>query len=312
MPRLSEGSPVLPEAPRPRPATAGTTHPIITVENVGYVYDYGLPTARHALSGITTSVKTGTSTALLGPSGSGKTTFIQHLNGLLRPTYGHVIVAGRDLWADGKTDLRSIRQKVGLVFQFPELQLFEETVAQDVAFGPTNLGWPERRIATSVHRALLAVQLDPDRFGKRNPFSLSGGEKRRVAIAGVLAMEPDVLILDEPTAGLDPAGVRQITRILQELHGQGKTIFLITHDMDIVAALTEKAIVMGEGKIVLDGPVEEVFRQRETLEALEMDFPTAVTLAERLRREGWEMGSRVLTLEELVREILKSSSPLEG
>ncbi|MBI4532067.1 MAG: energy-coupling factor transporter ATPase [Candidatus Latescibacteria bacterium] len=278
---------------------------IIALEKVGYVYDDGLPTARCALSDVTTCIEAGTCTALIGPGGSGKTTLIQHLNGLLRPTYGRVVVAGQDLWKDRKTDLCSIRQKVGLVFQFPELQLFEETVARDVAFGPTNLGWSEGRITESVSQALSAVQLDPDRFGGRNPFSLSGGEKRRVAIAGVLAMEPDVLILDEPTAGLDPAGVRQISGILEELHAQGTTIILITHDMELVAALTERAIVMEEGRIVIDGPVEEVFQQREALEELGMDRPAVVTCAERLRREGWEIGNWVMTVEELVEEVLK-------
>jgi energy-coupling factor transport system ATP-binding protein len=296
------------ETRNPKPGR-GEGKAAIVLEKVGYVYDDGLPTARCAILDVTTSIEVGTCTALIGPSGSGKTTLVQHLNGLLRPTHGRVVVSGRDLWKDGKADLRSIRQNVGLVFQFPELQLFEETVARDVAFGPTNLGWSEERIAESVRHALSAVQLDPERFMERNPFSLSGGEKRRVAIAGVLAMEPDVLVLDEPTAGLDPAGVRQISGILRELHTAGKTIILITHDMDLVATLTERAIVMEGGRIVLDGSVGEVFQQREALASLGVDLPATAIFAERLRREGWEIRGCVLTVEGLTQEILRHLLP---
>ncbi len=211
-------------------------------------------------------------TAIVGPSGSGKTTLIQHFTGLLRPSSGTVRVEGEDIWARGY-DHTLLRRRIGLVFQFPEGQLFEESVARDVAFGPLNLGWSEERIDAAVEKALRQVRLDPVRFRDRSPFNLSEGEKRRVAIAGVLAMEPEMVVLDEPTAGLDPRGLRSVEELIEGLIDQGTAVVLITHNMDFVNDLARRVLLMISGRIAYDGPPAALFAEPTLLQAGSLEEP---------------------------------------
>ncbi|HOC89112.1 MAG TPA: ATP-binding cassette domain-containing protein [bacterium] len=214
-------------------------------------------------------------TAIVGPSGSGKTTLIQHFTGLLRPVSGTVRVDGEDIWSKG-FDHTLLRRRIGLVFQFPEGQLFEETVARDIAFGPLNLGWPAERIEAAVEKAMRQVRLDAGRFRERSPFNLSEGEKRRVAIAGVLAMEPEMVVLDEPTAGLDPRGLRGVEELIEGLLDQGTAVVLITHNMDFVNDLAGRVLVMINGCIAFDGRPAELFADRTLLEAGSLEQPLFV------------------------------------
>ena len=278
----------------------------IRTESLEHVYNRGLPTERLAVAGVDLQVQKGSFTALVGASGSGKTTLVQHLNALLKPSRGRVLIDGQDLWRRG-ADRRRIRQRVGLIFQFAEFQVFEETVTADVAFGPRNLGWDEARIAGSVRQALEQAGLDPDAYGPRPPLALSGGEKRRVAIAGVLAMRPEVLILDEPAAGLDPHGAAQMERLLKALHAEGRTILLIAHDMDLVARLAQRVIVMHQGRIALDGPPREIFLRGPELTALGLDLPDAVRIADALRTRGWPIRPEAMTIEEIAEEVRRHS-----
>jgi energy-coupling factor transport system ATP-binding protein len=284
------------------PGEGEVSSPLIITEGLEHIYNRGLPTERRAVAGVDLGIGKGTFTALIGASGSGKTTFVQHLNALLRPTRGRVLVGGEDLGRRG-VDLRRIRQRVGLIFQFAEFQVFEETVAADVAFGPRNLNWDEERVSESVRRALEQVGLDPVTFGPRSPLTLSGGEKRRVAIAGVLAMQPEALILDEPAAGLDPRGAAQMEGLLAGLHADGRTILLVAHDMDLVARLAQRVIVMDRGRIALDGPPRQVFQRGPELSALGLDLPDAVRIADALRARGWPIRPEAMTLEEVAEEV---------
>ncbi|MBC7186719.1 MAG: energy-coupling factor transporter ATPase [Calditrichaeota bacterium] len=229
----------------------------LTLDNVSYRYRQAAPGARVALDRVSLEIKEREFVALVGPSGSGKTTLIQHFTGLLRPTAGRVLVDGQELPERGPA-LTALRRRIGLVFQFPELQLFEETVFDDVAFGPRRLGLSEQEIATRVEWALRAMGLDPAAFASRSPHRLSEGEKRRVAVAGVLAMDPEMLVLDEPTAGMDPASVRRIADVLRNLHDAGKTIVLVSHNIDLVYRLAQRVIVLATGRVVFDGPKEEL------------------------------------------------------
>ena len=211
---------------------------------------------------------------------------------------------GSDLWGKG-VDLQKVHRKVGLVFQFPEFQLFEESVAKDVAFGPENMGWPVHRVEEAVWKALTAVELDFERFGGRSPMGLSDGEKRRVAIAGILAMEPEVLVLDEPTSGLDPRGARQIVSILKALHREGRTIVLISHDMDLIAETAEKAIVLDRGRLWGIGSPEEVFHGLMEAEDIGLEAPRTVRFFSALSERGWPLNGDVpMTLKALKTEIV--------
>ena len=292
-------------APRSRRVGEGMGEgypPLIATQALEHLYNRGLPTERRAVAGMDVAFGRGTFTALIGASGSGKTTFVQHLNGLLRPVRGRVLVDGVDIGRRG-VDLRRIRQRVGLVFQFAEFQVFEETVSEDVAFGPRNMGWDKDRIAGAVHRALEQVGLDPASFGPRSPLTLSGGEKRRVAIAGVLAMQPEALVLDEPLAGLDPRGGAQMEGLLQALHADGRTLLLVAHDMDLVARLAQRVIVMDRGRIHLDGTPHQVFQDGAELTALGLDLPDAVRIADALRARGWPVRPDAMTLEEIAADL---------
>ena len=277
----------------------------IVIEYLNYIYMAGGPYETKALNDVSLTIGDGEFIGLIGHTGSGKSTLVQHLNGLLMPSSGKIMVDGLDL-ADKKTDRRAVRQKVGLVFQYPENQLFEETVEKDIAFGPKNLGLDEKEIDRRVRDAMRRVALDYDKLHERSVFELSGGQMRRVAIAGVLAMEPKVLVLDEPCAGLDPRGREEIMGLIRDLHREaGTTIVMVSHSMDDVASLAERVIVMNHGEVAMDGVPRDVFSRGEELRAIGLDVPQAVELAGKLREKGFDIPQGVYLIEEIKREIEK-------
>ena len=271
---------------------------IIKVEHLSYVYNPGMPNAVTALDDVSFTVEEGDFVGIIGATGSGKSTLITHMNGLNKPTSGHIIIDGRDLWAEPEK-IREFRFLTGLVFQYPEYQLFEETCYKDIAFGPKNMGLDEAEIDRRVHEAADFVGLDPALL-ERSPFELSGGQMRRVAIAGVLAMEPQTLVLDEPCAGLDPKGREEILGLISDLHREsGATIVMVSHSMDDVAALAERVIVMNHGKVAMDGAPREVFSRGEELRAIGLDVPQAVELAQKLREKGFDVPEGIYKIEEV-------------
>ena len=271
----------------------------IVIEHLNYVYMQGGPYETKALDDVSLTIHDGEFVGLIGHTGSGKSTLVQHLNGLILPTSGQITVDGMDL-ADKNTDKRAIRRRVGLVFQYPENQLFEETVAKDIAFGPKNLGLDEAEIDRRVRTAMRRVALDYDKLSQRSVFELSGGQMRRVAIAGVLAMEPQTLVMDEPCAGLDPKGREEILGLISDLHREsGATIVMVSHSMDDVAALAERVIVMNHGKVAMDGAPREVFSRGEELRAIGLDVPQAVELAQKLREKGFDVPEGIYKIEEV-------------
>lgn len=277
--------------------------PDIHLEALRHVYSQGTPFEKTALDGVTLDIPAGEYVALLGRTGSGKSTLIQHLNGLLSPTSGKVLFDGEDIHRS-KEALRDIRFRVGLVFQYPEYQLFEETVYRDISFGPRNMGLSEEEIDAHVRRGAGFAGVDEALFDV-SPLELSGGQKRRVAIAGVMAMEPDVLILDEPVAGLDPAGRRAILRNIGEYRrSTGSTVVLVTHDMDVAASQAERLIVMQDGNAVLSGTPREVFSRPEELRAMGLDIPEAAALALELRRRGLDLPAAIYTPRQLAEALL--------
>ena len=277
----------------------------IVIEHLNYVYMAGGPYETKALNDVNLTIGDGEFIGLIGHTGSGKSTLVQHLNGLIMPTSGRVLVDGMDL-ADKATDRRAIRQRVGLVFQYPENQLFEDTVEKDIAFGPKNLGLDEQEIARRVKDAMRRVALDYDALHDRSVFELSGGQMRRVAIAGVLAMEPQVLVLDEPCAGLDPRGREEILGLIRDLHREsGATIVMVSHSMDDVASLAERVIVMNHGEVVMDGAPRDVFSCGEELRGMGLDVPQAVQLAAKLRERGYDIPEGIYRIEEIKAEIVK-------
>ena len=263
----------------------------IVIEHLNYVYMQGGPYETKALDDVSLTIHDGEFVGLIGHTGSGKSTLVQHLNGLILPTSGQITVDGMDL-ADKNTDKRAIRRRVGN-------QLFEETVAKDIAFGPKNLGLDEAEIDRRVRTAMRRVALDYDKLSQRSVFELSGGQMRRVAIAGVLAMEPQTLVLDEPCAGLDPKGREEILGLISDLHREsGATIVMVSHSMDDVAALAERVIVMNHGKVAMDGAPREVFSRGEELRAIGLDVPQAVELAQKLREKGFDVPEGIYKIEE--------------
>ena len=232
----------------------------VEARELTHTYNADSPFESTALDKVSFTIHDGEFIGIIGHTGSGKSTLIQHLNGLLKPTGGTVIVNGMDLTAKG-TNMKEVRRTIGLVFQYPEYQLFEETVEKDIAFGPKNLGLDEKKIATRVRDAMRLVDLDYAQFANKSPFELSGGQKRRVAIAGVLAMEPDILILDEPTTGLDPYGRDYILSLVENWHKLGRTILMVSHSMDDVARFADRIFVMNHGKLEMQGTPDEVFAQ---------------------------------------------------
>ena len=254
---------------------------------------------------VSLTIEDGEFVCIVGHTGSGKSTLVQHLNGLLKPTSGQELVDGEDMNGEN-VDRRRIRQKVGLVFQYPEYQLFEETIAKDIAFGPKNQGLSEEEIGQRVRRAMAHVHLDYDKYAERSPFDLSGGQMRRVAIAGVLAMEPKVLILDEPAAGLDPRGRERILGMLQELHREGGvTIVMVSHSMDDCARLATRMIVMSKGELVLTDTPRNVFRQADLMRSIGLGVPEAAELCGRLRAAGLQLPDDLFTQEELHDHLLR-------
>ena len=271
----------------------------IELKSVTHTYSEGSAFQATAIRNVSLTIEDGEFIAVVGHTGSGKSTLVQHLNGLLKPTGGQILIDGEDLNAPG-ADRRRIRQKVGLVFQYPEYQLFEETVAKDIAFGPKNLGLSAEEIDARVRRAMAHVHLDYDKYAQRSPFELSGGQMRRVAIAGVLAMEPKVLILDEPTAGLDPRGRDRILGMVQELHAKGgTTVIMVSHSMDDVARLATRLVVMSKGELVATGTPREIFRQVDMMESIGLGVPEAARLCALLRRRGVKLPDDLYTPEEL-------------
>jgi energy-coupling factor transport system ATP-binding protein len=276
----------------------------ITIKDLSCLYNKGTPFEVLALDKVSLSIGQGEFIGIIGSTGSGKSTLVQHLNGLIRPTMGEVLIDGHSL-ADKTTDLRRVRRTVGLVFQYPEHQLFEETVFADVAFGPKNQGVPESELRERVHEALALVGLEPDTIVDRSPFELSGGQMRRVAIAGVLAMRPQVLILDEPTAGLDPQGRDELLEQLQGLHKQsGMTVILVSHSMEEIARVATRLIVLEHGKIVADGQPRQVFAEAEMLTSIGLGVPQVTELMLALRERGFKVPRVALSLEEACEVIL--------
>ena len=271
----------------------------IELKNLTHTYSEGSAFQATAIRDVNLTIEDGEFIAVVGHTGSGKSTLVQHLNGLLKPTGGQVLIDGEDLNAPG-ADRRRIRQKVGLVFQYPEYQLFEETVARDIAFGPKNLGLSAEETDARVRRAMAHVHLDYDKYAERSPFELSGGQMRRVAIAGVLAMEPKVLILDEPTAGLDPRGRDRILGMVQELHARGgTTVIMVSHSMDDVARLATRLVVMSRGELVATGTPREIFRQVDMMESIGLGVPEAARLCALLRQRGVKLPDYLYTPEKM-------------
>ncbi len=262
----------------------------IEIKNLEHTYNPGSPFERKALKGIDLSIPEGEVTAIIGQTGSGKSTLVQHLNGLLQPTAGTIDIAGWHIEAGSKPkELKKLRKKVGLVFQFPEYQLFEETVGKDIAFGPKNFGTSEEEALEMAKAILPRVGLDAS-YMERSPFELSGGQKRRVAIAGILVLDPDILVLDEPAAGLDPQGAREMMELFMDLnHKEGKTILLVSHDMEHVMKYADNVIVLENGKVRKQVKAKEFFEHPEWMEDIGINPPAVVRLKKQLKEQGFEI-----------------------
>ncbi len=276
----------------------------IILDHVNYIYDEDTAMAHAALTDVNIKIDAGEFIGLIGHTGSGKSTLIQHMNGLVKPTSGTVYFDGKDI-SDPEFDRKALRAKVGLVFQYPEHQLFETDCFKDVCFGPKNLGLSQKEVELRAYEALKQVGFDDDYF-YQSPFDLSGGQKRRVAIAGVLAMKPEILILDEPTAGLDPKGREDILGLIKKLHDEvGITIILVSHSMDDVADYVGRIIVMNKGKVAFDDVPKEVFRHRQELESIGLAAPQVTYVMQELKASGFDVDIDVTTLDEAKNEILR-------
>ena len=277
--------------------------PVLEVKALTHTYSAGTPFEHKAIDNVDLEVMPGEFLGIIGHTGSGKSTLIQHLNGLLRPTDGQILLDGTDIWARPK-EIRKVRFQVGLVFQYPEYQLFEETVYKDISFGPKNMGLKGEEIDCRVRRAAAFAGIDEEMLEK-SPFELSGGQKRRVAIAGVIAMEPKVLILDEPTAGLDPRGREAILAQLRSYHKQkGNTVILVSHSMEEIARNVDRIVVMSHSHKLMDGTPEEVFSRADELLQVGLDVPQVTKVAMELQKRGLLADSSVYTIDELVRRLL--------
>ena len=275
----------------------------IEVKNLTHIYMEGTPFEARALDSVSLSIRDGEFIGVIGHTGSGKSTLIAHLNALDRPEPGTVFVNGMDLGAKD-ADLVKVRRTVGLVFQYPEYQLFEETVAKDIAFGPRNLKLPEDEVQARVRRAMEMVGL-AERYADRSPFDLSGGQKRRAAIAGVLAMEPSILILDEPAAGLDPVGRREMLDLVKRIHEAGTTVVMVSHSMDDVGRLCDRLIVLEHGHVAFTGTPAEVFRHGDELRAIGLDVPECARLAAALREKGFSLPEDIYSYDDVRSALLK-------
>ena len=277
----------------------------IEVRNLTHTYSEGTAMRTVALENVCMTIEDGEFLGIIGHTGSGKSTLVQHLNGLLKPTSGQVLIDGEDLNGE-HVNRRSLRQRIGLVFQYPEYQLFEETVAKDIAFGPKNQGLSKEETDERVRYAMECVHLDYQKYSERSPFELSGGQMRRVAIAGVLAMRPSVLILDEPTAGLDPRGRDRILSMLEQLHAESHTtIVMVSHSMDDMARLATRLIVMAEGKVLATGTPREIFAQEEMMSSAGLGVPQVSSLCRALRAKGFDLPPDLYRPEELKKYILE-------
>lgn len=277
---------------------------LIEINNLMHVYSPGLPFEKKAVDDISLKIEENEFIGLIGHTGSGKSTFIQHLNGLLKPSSGEIIIDGTRVDKSG-LNLTDLRKKVGLVFQYPEYQLFEETIERDIAFGPRNLDISEEEVHERVKASMESVGLDYETYKDKSPFELSGGLKRRVAIAGVLAMEPKVLILDEPTAGLDPRGRDEILSEIKSIHENRKiTVILVSHSMEDVAKIAERIIVFDKGKVFLDGEPREIFRNEDKLLGVGLGIPQITSLMRTLKKRGLDINEDAITVEE-AKESLK-------
>ena len=274
----------------------------ITFKEVEYTYSPDTPFAYHALKGINLNRPKGSFTALIGHTGSGKSTLIQHINGLLIPTQGEVCIDDYIITPNNKQKLKPLRKKAGLVFQFPEYQLFEETIEKDIIFGPMNFGVDEETAKKIAREMLVKVGLD-ESYLERSPFELSGGQKRRVAIAGILAMEPDILVLDEPTAGLDPQGTKEMMHLFKDFQQTGKSVIMVTHDMNQVLEYCDHAIVMNHGKIEKNCSVTELFNETEYLESLSIDLPIITSFIHQLNQQGFNLPVSIRSVDELIEAI---------
>ena len=278
---------------------------IIEIKDLNYIYNSGTPFEKKALDNISLEINEGDFIGLIGHTGSGKSTLVQHLNGLMKPSSGTIIVEGISI-TDKDAKLREVRQKVGLVFQYPEHQLFEESIYKDIAFGPRNIGLKDKELDDRVRDSMELVGLDYKTLKDRSPFELSGGQKRRVAIAGGLAMKPKVLILDEPTAGLDPSGRDEILNEVKELYEkEGITIILVSHSMEDVARLVNRILVMDKGKLVMDGATREIFKRASELEEIGLGIPQITSFMRRFNLKVKDIRTDILTVEEAKDEILK-------
>ena len=269
---------------------------MIKIENLSFVYQKGMPDEREVLHNVNIEIADKDIVAVIGHTGSGKSTLIQHLNALLRPTAGKIWINGAEI-TDPKADLKEVRKKVGMVFQYPEYQLFEETVAKDIAFGPKNMGLPEDEIQKRVLEAMDLVGLSRD-LCERSPFELSGGQKRRAAIAGVLSMRPEILILDEPTAGLDPRGRDGLLQCIEDLHKDSDmTVIFVSHSMEEVARLAKNVIVMNDGSVFAKGSVSEIFSMGYELRKIGLNIPQVTQLALMLRERGVDIRGDIYTVD---------------
>ena len=284
----------------------------ISVKNLNYIYNPGMPGETVALSDVSFDVADGTILGIIGHTGSGKSTLLQHLNGLIKPTSGEVYIDGECI-TDGKTKMTDIRRKVGLVFQYPEYQLFEETVGKDVAFGPKNLGLDEEEQEARVKRAIGLVGLDYEEIKDLSPFELSGGMKRRVAIAGVIAMDPKILILDEPTAGLDPSAHREILAMVRRIHDEmGIILIFVSHNMGDIAEMSDRVMVMSGGKVALEGTPAEVFSHSEKLAEMGLGVPPAREITELIKNKAPRFESEALTIDEAAKDIKRYLEEARG
>ena len=284
----------------------------ISVRNLNYVYNPGMPGETVALNDVSFDVADGTILGIIGHTGSGKSTLLQHLNGLIKPTSGEVYINGECI-TDGKVKMTDIRRKVGLVFQYPEYQLFEETVRKDVAFGPKNLGLDEEEQEARVKKAISLVGLDYEEIKDLSPFELSGGMKRRVAIAGVIAMDPKILILDEPTAGLDPSAHRDILAMVRRIHDEmGIILIFVSHNMGDIAEMSDRVMVMSEGRVALEGTPAEVFSQSDRLAEMGLGVPPAREITELIKSKVPQFESEALTIDGAAEDIKKYMEEARG
>lgn len=278
---------------------------LIEINNLTHIYSEGLPFEKKAIDDISLKIEENEFIGLIGHTGSGKSTFIQHLNGLLKPSSGEIIIDGTRVDKSG-ANLTDLRKKVGLVFQYPEYQLFEETIERDIAFGPGNLDITEEEVKRRVKSSMESVGLDYETYKDKSPFELSGGLKRRVAIAGVLAMEPKVLILDEPTAGLDPRGRDEILSEIKEIHEKRKiTVILVSHSMEDVAKIANRIIVFDKGSVFLDSNPREIFRNEDKLLSVGLGIPQITSLMRTLKKKGLDINEDAITVEEAKESLIK-------